>query len=308
MTQEIAIKFEDIYKTFGSGAKRVNAVTNLNLSISAAQVYGFLGPNGAGKSTTIRMLMDLIRPSRGTARVFGEDTRSNPDALKRVGALVEGAAFYNHLTGQGNLEVLGRTSNNYQPERIESLLDQVGLGQRAYHKVGGYSTGMKQRLGIAATLLNDPDLVIFDEPTSGLDPAGIQDMRGFIRNLVKEEGKTVFLSSHLLNEVEQICDRVAIIHQGEILREGNVAALLADGETKIRVQAAPLDKAKAVLEAKWQVTIEADWLIVSASHDDSPEIIKQLVTEGIAVRQTIIQRQSLEDFFMAVTNQDAQDD
>jgi ABC-2 type transport system ATP-binding protein len=254
------------------------------------------------------MLMDLIRPSKGTARVFGEDTRSNPDALKRVGALVEGAAFYNHLTGRGNLEVLGRTANNYQPERVKALLDQVGLGESAHRQVGTYSTGMKQRLGIAAALLNDPDLVIFDEPTSGLDPAGIQDMRAFIRNLVEKEDKTVFLSSHLLNEVEQICDRVAIIHQGEILREGNVAELLAEGQSKIRVQAAPLDKAKAVLEAKWSVTTEADWLIVSASSDDSPEIIKRLVNVGIAVHQTIIQRQSLEDYFMAVTNQEPQDD
>lgn len=308
MTQEIAIKFEDVSKTYGSGAKSVHAVTNLNLSIDAGQVYGFLGPNGAGKSTTIRMLMDLIRPTRGSAQVFGQDTHTDPNALNRVGALVEGAEFYNHLSARDNLEVLSRTANNYRPERIEHLLDQVGLGERAHRLVGTYSTGMKQRLGIAAALLDDPDLIILDEPTNGLDPVGIKDMREFIRNLADDLGKTIFLSSHLLSEVEQICDRVAIIHHGEILREGNVNELLAESEPKIRVQADPLDSAKAILEENWSVSTDTDWLIVNAPSHDSPEIIKRLVAKDIAVHQTIIQRQNLEEYFMAVTNQEPQDD
>ncbi|MEK6222271.1 MAG: ABC transporter ATP-binding protein [Chloroflexota bacterium] len=304
MNQSTAIQFENLSKTFGQGSKAVRAVRNLNLSIDTGQVYGFLGPNGAGKSTTIRMLMDLLRPTEGSVFAFGVNTRSNPAALQRVGALVEGAKFYNHLSGRDNLQVLGHTSGNFDLKRIEDLLDQVGMTERSHRKVEGYSTGMKQRLGIAAALLDNPDLVILDEPTNGLDPAGIQDMRAFIRNLAKNEGKTVFISSHLLNEIEQICDRVAIFQLGELLREGKVSELLADGESKLRVQAEPIEKAKSILKDKWTVITENDWLVVVAPKEDSPKVAKILVENNINIHQIIAVRQTLEDYFMAVTNKD----
>ena len=209
----LAIQTENLSKTYGRGKNAVAAVKGLNLAVSPGQVYGFLGPNGAGKTTTIRMLLDLIRPSGGKAEIFGRDVR-DAGSLRRVGGLVEGPAFYGYLSGYNNLEVLARTANDYRQERIRSLLDQVGLGSRVKTPAGSYSLGMKQCLGVAAALLGDPDLLLLDEPTNGLDPAGIQEMRGFIRHLAKEQGKTVFLSSHLLNEVEQTCDRVAIIHHG----------------------------------------------------------------------------------------------
>jgi ABC-2 type transport system ATP-binding protein len=302
MNESVAIRTENLGKTFGCGKKRVQAVKNLNLNVRSGQVYGFLGPNGAGKSTTIRLLMDLIRPTQGTVHIYGQDVRQRPQVLNRVGALVEGAAFYNYMNARDNLEVLARTANDYRPQRISALLEQVGLTDRAHQAVGAYSTGMKQRLGIAAALLGDPDLVILDEPTNGLDPAGIQEMRGFIRSLADEQNKTIFLSSHLLNEVEQVCDRVAIIYEGEIVRDGAVADLLTEGKAELRVQASPLDKAAEVLGEHWAVSRDgAQWLTVSAQPEDQPHIIKQLVAQGISVHQVVIQCQSLEEYFMAVT-------
>jgi ABC-2 type transport system ATP-binding protein len=168
--------------------------------------------------------------------------------------------------------------------------------------VSGYSTGMKQRLGIAAALLGDPDLLILDEPTNGLDPAGIQEMRGFIRGLADRQNRTVFLSSHLLNEVEQVCDRVAIIYEGKIVREGAVADLLAEGRAELRVQASPPDRAAEVLREGWAVSRDGgQWLTVSAQAEDQPHIISRLVAQGISIHQVVVHRPSLEEFYMAVT-------
>jgi ABC-2 type transport system ATP-binding protein len=307
MNKSVAIHTENLGKTFGRGKKSVQAIKNLNLNVQSGQVYGFLGPNGAGKTTTIRLLVDLIRPTQGAAYIYGQNVRQQPQVLNRVGALVEGAAFYNYMNARDNLEVLARTAGDYHPGRIAALLEQVGLTGRAHQAVGSYSTGMKQRLGIAAALLGDPDLVILDEPTNGLDPAGIQEMRGFIRNLVDQQNKAVFLSSHLLNEVEQVCDRVAIIYEGEIVRQGAVADLLAEGKAELCVQASPLDKAAEVLRKRWAVSSDgAPWLTVSAQPEDQPHIIKQLVAQGISVHQVVVQRQSLEEYFMAVTQAEAE--
>jgi ABC-2 type transport system ATP-binding protein len=301
-----AIRTENLTKTFGKGKTSIAAVRNLNLEVDRGQVYGFLGPNGAGKTTTIRMLMDLIRPSAGRAEIYGRNARA-AGAMARVGGLVEGPAFYGYLSGRNNLEVLARTANDYRPERIRNLLEQVGLAGRAGQPVSSYSLGMKQRLGVAAALLGDPELVVLDEPTNGLDPAGIQEMRGFIRGLAGERGKTVFLSSHLLNEVEQTCDRVAIIHKGELIREGPVAALLAENESHLRIQAAPLEQAEQALREHWDTARESNsgdalpWLIVAAPPEESPRVVEALVGRGIRVHQVVIQRQTLENYFLAAT-------
>ncbi len=300
MVETIAIQLQDLSKTFGRGEKSIQAVRALNLEIGAGQVYGFLGPNGAGKTTTIRMIMTLIRPSHGRVQVYGQDVQQYPEVLKRVGALVEGPAFYGYMSGRDNLEVLAHTANDYNPQRISNLLQQVGLENATGRKVSNYSLGMKQRLGIAAALLSNPDLIILDEPTNGLDPAGIKEMRQFIRSLASQQGKTVFLSSHMLNEVEQTCDRVAIIHQGQLIREGAVTDLLAE-ETKLSIQATPLDKAEEALQGHWDVSASEGWLMVNASAGDSPAIVKRLVEQNISVYQAIVERQSLEDYFMTVT-------
>lgn len=303
MSQTVAIQTRGLNKTFGRRArKRIQAVKDLSLEVPVGQVYGFLGPNGAGKSTTIRMLLGLIYPTSGDAYLYGQHVRRQHGVLRRVGALVEGAAFYPFLSGRRNLEVLARTANCYDPARIETLLAQVGLAERAAQRVKGYSTGMKQRLGLAAALLGDPDLLILDEPTNGLDPSGMHEIRTFIRELADEHGKTVFLSSHLLGEVEQVCDRVAIINLGEIVREGVVEELLA-GKNTLRVEAQPLPRAAEVLRAHWPVTVNETWLTVSARRDESPQVIRQLVAAGVDVYQVTGQRQTLEEYFLAVVQE-----
>jgi ABC-2 type transport system ATP-binding protein len=300
MSQTTAITLEQVSKTFGRGKKQVRAVHNLSLTIPAGQVYGFLGPNGAGKTTTIRMLLDLIRPTAGRAAIYDQDPRRQHEVLRRVGAIVEGAAFYPYLSGRRNLEVLARTGDHYDRARIDSLLDQVGLIERAEQRVGGYSTGMKQRLGLAAALLADPDLLILDEPTNGLDPAGIQEIRRFIRDLVDHHGKTVFLSSHILSEIEQVCDRVAIINQGELVREGAVADLLA-GTGELRVEANPLPHAAEALDGRWPLTLNGQWMAVKADHAAIPEVVRLLVAAEVDIYQVVSQRQTLEDYFLSVT-------
>jgi ABC-2 type transport system ATP-binding protein len=219
MSEGFAIRARGLTKRY----KQVVAVNNLDLDIPTGTVYGFLGPNGAGKTTTIRMLLGLIRPTSGQAEVLGHDIRTARSAIApKVGAIVESPAFYTYLTGAQYLEVLWRSSNMpVDPHRIDALLERVGLGERGKHKVKTYSLGMKQCLGIAATLLTDPEIIFLDEPTNGLDPAGTVEVRNLIMQLGRD-GHTVFLSSHLLNEVEQVCTDVAIVQQGELKLQGKV--------------------------------------------------------------------------------------
>lgn len=304
MTEMPAIRIDNLSKTFGRRRKRIEAVKHVTLEIPVGQVYGFLGPNGAGKTTTIRMMLDLIRSTEGDVTIFGRHVRREHDVLRRVGAIVEGATFYNFLSGRRNLEVLARTANDLNPKRIDALLEQVGLAHRADQRVKGYSTGMKQRLGLAAALLSDPDLLILDEPTNGLDPEGMHEIRLFIRSLADDHGKTVFLSSHLLGEVEQVCDRVAIINLGEIVREGMVSDLL-EGKSRLRVEASPLDRAAAVLSERWAVSSNGQWLTIDAAREDAPHLVRRLVEQGVDVYQVASQRQSLEEFFLAVVREEA---
>lgn len=303
MSHSVAIRIENLHKHFGRRQrKRVHAVNNLTLEVPAGQVYGFLGPNGAGKTTTIRMLLDLIRPSQGNVYLFGQHVQRERAVLSRVGAMVEGATFYDFLTGRRNLEVFALTSNLDLPaSRFDDVLNLVDMQERSRRRVKGYSTGMKQRLGIAAALLTDPDLLILDEPANGLDPHGITEIRGLIRRLADEHGKTVFLSSHQLGEVEQICDRVAIINKGELIREGTVADLL-DKRAQIRFRVDPLEHARGLISGTWTCERYAsDSLLVDALDADVPIIVDKLVKNGIKIYEVSPQRQSLEDYFLSVT-------
>ena len=300
----VAIQIHNLSKIFRHGKTSVQALKGVSFEVPQGVVFGFLGPNGAGKSTTIRILMDLIRPTEGQARIFGQDVQAYPDILQRVGAMVEDPNFYSHLSGKDNLKVLAQTAEIYDPKRIDQLLRQVGLDEKkASRKISAYSTGMKQRLGLAAVLLNDPKLVILDEPTNGLDPAGIQEMRAVFRRLVNEDGKTVFISSHLLHEVEQVCDQVAIINLGEIIQQGNVKNLLAEGQAETRFQVSQLDRAYTLLKEKGAVLKNKDWLSIHLSSDETPAIIKYLVENSIDIHQVVQNKQSLEDFFMTVTQE-----
>lgn len=302
MPQLPAIRLENVSKTFGRGKRQVRAVRNLSLTVEAGQVYGLLGPNGAGKTTTIRILLGLIRPTEGCTSIYDQNVQTQHAVLHQVGAIVEGATAYPFLSGRGNLAVLARTSGHYDPAHIDALLKQVGLADRANQRVRGYSLGMKQRLGLAQALLSDPKLLIFDEPTNGLDPAGIQEFRQFVRDLVDKHGKTVCLSSHLLNEVEQVCDRVAIIHKGKLIREGVVSELLSQ-HAQLRIEVSPREKAEALLNSRWHASADGDHsLIVQATHDDIPHIVRLLVAQAIDVYEIAPQRQTLEEYFLDVTN------
>jgi ABC-2 type transport system ATP-binding protein len=216
-----------------------------------------------------------------------------------VGSLVDGGTFYPFLTGRANLEVLGRTQGRHDPSRVETLLEQVGLADAAGRKVKGYSTGMRQRLGVAAALLNDPDLVILDEPANGLDAAGIGEMRALIKGLAREQGKTVFLSSHLLHEVEQICDRVAIVDKGRVVREAAMGELTRSDAVLIDVEGP--EAAMAALTGRWPATIESGRIVVQAGRAEIPALVQALVAAGVAVFGVAADRRSLESAFLSIT-------
>ncbi|RYD50589.1 MAG: ABC transporter ATP-binding protein [Sphingomonadales bacterium] len=297
-TGQPVLEIAGLTKTYGRRSGGVRAVQDVSLTVQAGEVYGFLGANGAGKSTTIRMLLGLITPSAGAIRLFGRDL-SHGRPLHKVGSLVDGGAFYPFLSGRRNLEVLARTQGLASP-RIAELLAQVGLDREAHRKVKGYSTGMRQRLGVAAALLNDPDLVILDEPANGLDAAGIQEMRTLMRSLAAEHGKTIFLSSHLLNEVQQVCDRVAIIDHGVMIRESAVSDLLK-GEESLRIVAAPLEAARSALADSWPCEIAGNALTVRAAQNDAPEILRRLMAARIDIFSLTPSQRTLEEAFLAIT-------
>ncbi len=296
------LALDNLSKTYGWRGGGVKAVRGVSLAVGAGEVYGFLGPNGAGKSTTIRMLIGLIAPSAGRVSLFGRDLAEEPGLLRRVGSLVDGGAFYPFLSGRRNLEVLARTHGG-GAERIDPLLEQVGLSKDAKRKVKAYSTGMRQRLGVAAALLNDPEIVILDEPVNGLDVAGIQEMRQLIRSLAADRGKTVFLSSHLLSEVQQVCDRVAIIHKGEVIRESTVAGLLDRETTRLRVEAAPIEAAEAALRPHWPTVRDGAALDVTAARESAPDVARRLVEAGVDVFALAPVQANLEEVFLALTQE-----
>jgi ABC-2 type transport system ATP-binding protein len=277
-----------------------SAVDDVSLSVRRGEVYGFLGPNGAGKTTTLRMLLGLVAPTTGTVSVLGRPP-GDPQSLARVGSLVEAPAFYPYLSGQDNLRVIARYAG-LPVSRIAEVLRSVDLADRARDKFATYSLGMKQRLGVAAALLKDPELVILDEPTNGLDPAGMRDMRRLLRAL-GADGRTVLLSSHLLGEVQQICDRVGVIDRGRMVAESTVEELR--GGTELIVAATPSDLARAELESMSEVeavrTFEGA-LRVRTDDRHTALINRTLVAAGVAVTELRRDERQLEDVFLAMTD------
>ena len=289
------IETNDLGKSYGS----ITAVLSLNISVRRGEVYGFLGPNGAGKTTTLRMLLGLVKPSSGTAKVLGEEPGS-PLGLQGVGALVESPAFYPYLSGRDNLRVMARYCG-VPPQRVAEVLAQVELAGRAKDKFRKYSLGMKQRLGVAAALLKDPELLILDEPTNGLDPKGMADMRAIIRRVGHGE-RTVLLSSHLLGEVEQVCDRVGVIHKGELLIEGTVDELR--GGTGILIRVEPIEEARKIAASLTGVEcaqIEDGMLVLDTDPERAAEINARLVSEGLRVSELRPVERSLEEAFLELT-------
>jgi ABC-2 type transport system ATP-binding protein len=282
------------------------AVDKLELEVERAELFGFLGPNGAGKTTTIRMALGLIAPTGGSVEILGREVRTHrAEVLPKVGALVESPALYGYMSGRDNLRAVGDLLGGVREQRIDEVLDIVSLKGRDRDRVKTYSMGMKQRLGLAIALLNDPDLLILDEPANGLDPAGIVEMRDLLRDLARS-GKTVFISSHVLSEVQQICTRVAIINHGKLIRIAPVAELLrAPGEFEVKVDA-PADLIAALRRQPWgQDARSEDGMVITNGPDGRGRtLIKFLVESGYSPDAVSPRQRDLEDIFLSLTGGD----
>jgi ABC-2 type transport system ATP-binding protein len=281
----------------------LTAVDGVDLTVEVGDVYGYLGPNGAGKTTSLRMMLGLIRPTAGTVSLFGRDPLQSVEALDGVAGFVEAPTFYPYLTGRRNLELLAAFDGGGARGRIDQALEMVELTDRSGDRVGGYSHGMRQRLGIAAALLRDPKLLLLDEPATGLDPAGMRDMRVLIRRLA-DQGMTVVLSSHLLAEVEEVCNRVAIVRTGRIVYEGEIADLKRGAGTVYRL--ATTDDAKAFEVCRAQlgirdVHLEHGRIAFKADESAVAELSQALVASGALIRALAPQTVTLEDLFFSLT-------
>ncbi|MEO5743634.1 MAG: ABC transporter ATP-binding protein [Terracoccus sp.] len=297
---DVAVRTVNLRKTYWSRGGRRVAVQGLSMSVPLGGVHGFLGPNGSGKTTTIRMLLGLIRADSGTAEVFGSPVPGDlPAVIDRVGAIVESPKFFPSFTGRQNLQLLAGAIGTPNT-RIDEVLEITHLGDRGRDRFASYSLGMKQRLAIAATLLKDPDLLIFDEPTNGLDPAGIREVRDTMRSL-GEQGKTVLVSSHILAEVEHVADTVSIIGHGALLAEGRVTDILGSGgSAQVQVAVASPDRAVALLEGEGlTVSRDGDRLVVTT--EDPASITRALAGHGLYLTEMTPIRADLESVFLALT-------
>src|ERR1044071_1548659 len=303
---DIALQTEDLTKRFGA---RI-AVDRLTMQVQRGDIYGFLGPNGAGKSTTLRMLLGLVRPTSGVIKFPKRDSSwEYLRARSRVGAIIETPAFYENFSGRRNLQLLASLSGGVSKKRVEEVLEIVELRDRARDPVKVYSYGMRQRLGIAQALLPTPDLIILDEPTNGLDPQGIQQTRNLIRRLRDELKLTVLLSSHLLTEIEQLCNRVGIIHEGRLLYEGGPDALVAPASLyKIRVD--DLSRAFDLLTKESGVTVSRNgtsFLHLDTDAESIPAVNALLVANGIKVYELSPAQETLEEAFLRLTKSGQED-
>ena len=301
---EKIISVRHLSKKFGS----FQAIHDVSFSVYKGDVFGFLGPNGAGKSTSIRCLNSLIKPDSGMIEIFGESITTHRESiLGRVGSIIEKPDFYKYLSAYRNLEIFSRISGKpSSKQEIYKMLDFVGLGGRERDKFAGFSHGMKQRLGIAQTLLHNPDLIILDEPTTGLDPQGIIDIRNLILRLKNEQNKTVLLSSHNLAEIELICNRMVIINKGRSMVEGKVSELMNGENLILRLEASPLSQAKNVL-LSWKPKLL--WENVGDSSvqfpiekSEIPLLTKILVEQNIEI-YSLEAKRTLEDYFIKIINQ-----
>jgi ABC-2 type transport system ATP-binding protein len=298
---DAAIETSGLSKRF---RKRV-AVQPIDLEVPRGSLFGYLGPNGAGKTTTIRMLLGLASPTSGGARVLGRDVPRGLAAVRNeLGSVLEDPAFYPRMSARANLKILARTAGDpHALGRIDELLETVGLADRAGDKVRTYSHGMRQRLGLAASLLHDPELIVLDEPATALDPAGIRDVRALLAEL-RDEGRTIFISSHLLSEVEQICDHVAVVSKGRMMYQGTLAGLTT-GAGRVRVEIDDPDAAERALQALgWSVERDGPSLYVDGI--PAKEVNRALADRGLYAAGIAQQARRLEDVFLELTEEPEQ--
>ena len=301
---DTVIQTDGLTKRYG----HVLAVDGLSLNVPRGRIFGLLGPNGSGKTTLMSMLLGLVRPTAGSYALFGQSPERGglERQLHRIGAIIETPTFYPYLSGRNNLAYFQGISGRGSPEELDSLLEQVGLGGRGGDKFQTYSLGMKQRLGLAYSLLGDPELLVLDEPTNGMDPAGMAEVRELIQSL-SSENRTVILSSHLLNEVEQVCDSVAILSHGRLIAQGDVAELLRQqAQPQVRLRTTNDAKAHEILNAlAWVDSVSADhgFLVAGVDPDRSWEITAALSRNEVYVSEMMPAQMSLEQYFLDVTDE-----
>lgn len=294
------IETKDLCKTYGNRT----VVDHLNLCVPRGCVYGFIGPNGAGKSTSMKMLLGLVHPTSGSVRLMGQEVteQNRIRLLRHTGSLIESPSGYLHLTAQENLQIVADLKDVKHTE-IERVLEVVHLTQDKDKKVGQYSLGMKQRLGIAMALLGNPEILILDEPTNGLDPAGIQEMRALIAGMPEKTGATVLISSHLLGEMEQMVNRVGIIHHGKTLFDGSLQALRKHSQGDLNLRVLDVLKAMPILQRRGLPTVQKDGVLTLPPMPDFrlAEIVQELADSGAGVVELIRHTKSLEDIFLSLT-------
>ncbi|UUZ94484.1 ABC transporter ATP-binding protein [Paenibacillus sp. P25] len=311
---DIVLSVNNVKKRIG---KRL-IIKGISFDVRAGEIFGFLGPNGSGKTTTIRMLVDLIKPTEGTIRICGHDVhKEHNEALQHVGCIVENPELYPYLSGWENLEHFARMLPGVTDERIREVVEIVGMDQRIHDRVKTYSLGMRRRLGIAQALLNRPKSLILDEPTNGLDPQGIKELREFIRRLA-ETGLSLFISSHLLSEIQQMCDRVAIISRGEVIKVGEVSALMDESASTVVWKAEPVEKVLESLRSRAEVEIidtltdteeeagaggelRIPQILTRLNPEAIPSVSRQLVEAGVQLYGIEIKHPTLEDLFLELT-------
>ena len=298
MENKKILSVKKLNKSFGD----FKAVNNVSLHVNQGDIYGFLGPNGAGKSTTLRMVLGLIKPDSGEILINGEsNSGTNRNFLSSIGALIEKPDFYKNLSAYDNLKILFKMSRLKDINRISEVLNDVNLWDKKNQKVGGFSQGMKQRLGIAQALIHQPSLIILDEPSNGLDPQGQTDMRSLILRINKDMGITVIISSHILSEIEKISNRMVVINNGEKIVEGNVQELMQNELLKVSFKSNNLENVSSFLKNK---SIDFEWsndtIIANINEENIPLILKKMVKENISINE-MKQMRTLEELFLGLT-------
>ena len=298
MSEKNILSIENLHKSFGD----FKAVDNISLNVHKGDIYGFLGPNGAGKSTTIRMILGLIQPDNGSIQINGENIlEKKRNYLNSIGALIERPDFYKNLSAYENLKILFKLSSLSNKNKIKEVLEEVGLYEKKDQKVGGYSQGMKQRLGIAQTLLHEPSLIILDEPSNGLDPQGQVDMRNLILKINQSMGITIIISSHILSEIEKIANRMIVINKGKKIVEGNVTQMMNNDVMKVSFKSDNQEELTSLLnEEKLDFKINNDNIIVPVNEDDISQLINKITSNKINLKE-VKQLRTLEELFLDLT-------